>query len=692
MRVRSVLALVLLSSLTGGSVACGASPEGSGDSNVPSSGVNDPPNAEPSRPVPMPAYLKKPASSTFMTGVEMGTPFDSIVDAPAIGGASALASGFALEDVPGLLTAKATIRRIETTEDLYSALEVTASLSVQGAVWGASASTSFARERQLHSEYLYVFVDASASGRTQRVANAQLTEEAKKLSPEEFYKRFGDRYASTIVMGQQVFGLIEIRTRSLEDKERLAVSLGISYGASSFDASFKSTMEQKTTSLEKHVWAGALGTTMPIKDDIGAFIDAVDAKFNEFTSTKSDPGTQTLSFRYSSYYGMGGYPGVPVDAEAKVAEHAQAASDFLLYRSLLNDYTTRGYDVAKPTLSGIKSYASDLEVYLTSSLNTSPALPPRPVVAENSKLESFAMIDATTSPGKGFVVHGYKNGFVPKKLADYEIPLRYTREGVRGGVAFSPITVNEPVVAYASLAPSSLHLWAVQRDTPTGEKTCLAYRWADGPSYFLGDVVTNGQLDPVAIQAELGRDEITNVNDASKQTGKRFVLVNEASGLVIMQRPGTNDLSQGSLATASTSVQWWNTTTDAHAYIADMFARIVNDRKQPNQRWFSNAGYPWNVAYNSSAPSMAIHSWSFAFGNAQLFVIEDAGNGFRTIKTQTGGGVVSVSPVCTNGPCDKPWLTDGQPIVQLPIDPATNRPGAHQRWRIVPEERVEEIR
>src|SRR6185295_1318893 len=158
---------------------------------------------------------------------------------------------------------------------------------------------------------------------------------------------------------------------------------------------------------------------------------------------------------------MDGYPGVPAGIEPKVAEHARAASDFLLYRSLLSDYTLRGYDAADPVLAGMKKYGDDLQTYLTTSIQTTPELPTLPTIAPNSAIESFAQIDAASWAGKAFVVHSYKNGFLPKKLADYEIPLRYTRDNVRNGVTFSPITVNHQVLAYATEKAQDMQLWAV---------------------------------------------------------------------------------------------------------------------------------------------------------------------------------------------------------------------------------------
>src|SRR6185295_6576810 len=211
----------------------------------------------------MPAYLKTPATSTFMNGIEMGTPFDSIVDAPNIGAGSAIASGFGLTEVLGQIQASATIRRIETTEDLYSALEITASLDVQGKSWGVSASTTYARERRLKAESLYILVEARATGRTQKVTNAQLAPEAKNLSPDEFYKRYGDRYANAVVMGQQIFGLIEIHTSSIEEKESIAATLGVSYGPVTFSTSIKSTLDTVRTSFDETVTGDALGTTPP---------------------------------------------------------------------------------------------------------------------------------------------------------------------------------------------------------------------------------------------------------------------------------------------------------------------------------------------------------------------------------------------------------------------------------------------
>lgn len=135
-------------------------------------------------------------------------------------------------------------------------------------------------------------------------------------------------------------------------------------------------------------------------------------------------------------------------------------------------------------------------------------------------------------PGQSFAVHAYENGFVPKKLSDYEIPLRYTRNGQKNGVTFSPITVNQPIAAYAQPAPSGLHLWTVRRDTPTGTDLALAYRWGDGSSFFIDNVTKNGAIDLASIAAELDRDDYADLTSPSP-ANKRFVFVNEASGLVI---------------------------------------------------------------------------------------------------------------------------------------------------------------
>ena len=70
------------------------------------------------------------------------------------------------------------------------------------------------------------------------------------------------------------------------------------------------------------------------------------------------------------------------------------------------------------------------------------------------------------------------------------------------------------------------------------------------------------------------------------------------------------------------------------------------------------------------------------WGNAQLFTIKDAGGGFRTIVTPTGGGVISVSPTCAAVGCKDAHLAAGQPIDQLPLDKMT-RPGAHQSLEVV---------
>jgi hypothetical protein len=629
----------------------------------------------------LPAYLRTPASSTFMSGVELGSPFDSITHAPKPMGVSAgkaIAPGFVVADAPGQLQARATIRRIQTANELYSAMEVSASISVGKGVFGASASVDFARSIKINSEYLYLLVEASARGRIQRVSNAALTEEAKKLSPEVFYSLYGDRFASALVMGQQIFGIIEIRTKSIEQKESLAVSLGVSYGASSLSSSVKQTLEQKSSEVETHVIAGALGTTPPVSDDLDVFLQAVDAKFTAFATAQSDPGTQTLAFEYTPYAGMAGYPGLPVGIEAKVAEHQRAVTEAVLYGSLVSDYTLAGYDMTSPLFAGMKTHAASLSDYLTKSVELSPNLPPLPVVPATSAFTTFAKVVVAEYPAHAFNVHEYANGFVPKRLRDYEIPYRYLRDGAYDGVTFDPLTVNHAIPAYLTDQVPTLETWRTAHADGTGPHPCLSYRWDDGTSFFVvdqrdGTGVRDPALVGLAIQAQPADD------GAAGESNKRFVMINAASGLALSRQGGTF-LQAPLRPTADTSFkQWWRIGT--FGYGRRVFA---DDRSMSMDVWnFSNAlGAGIGGANHAD-------QWN------QGFSLQHGVNGWVSLKTNVSGQfyLVSIDPNCpaSSGACANAWLRTGATTVQLPRM-ASAQPSLNQRWHFIPSERVEELR
>src|SRR5262249_43144391 len=232
------------------------------------------------------------------------------------------------------------------------------------------------------------------SGATKRLTKAKLTDEAKGLSADEFYRRYGDRYVSGVVLGVEVVGIIHIHAQSEDDKESLAVSLGISKGPVSFNSSIKTQLEQKSASTSIDVTGIGIGTSDPATDSMDAFLADVDAKLKDFTSHPGDPSTQTVRFVYSNYYGLDGYPGVPARVPANVAAHADASRDFYLYSSLANDFARAGYDMTSPLMADIQGHADALKGYLTQSLTTTPDLPAtRPSIDPSHAFESFARLD-----------------------------------------------------------------------------------------------------------------------------------------------------------------------------------------------------------------------------------------------------------------------------------------------------------
>jgi hypothetical protein len=522
-----------------------------------------------------PAYLRNDAIAGFSYTSNFGSPYDSILGAPLNTTQSAIAPGFQPQAAAGQIVASETFQLIASSADLYSALNISASLSVSTGLASVNAKTNFAQSTQIDSTDLWVLVDVSQTGMAQRIVGPTLTASAAALSPADFYALYGDRYAAEIVTGAEMFCTVQIHTNSEVDKSSLSVSLGFSYGASSASSSFASSAMSTIGSRNTTVTCKYLGfTPTTLVTDLPSLLNAAQAFQTGNAGMLGNVTTSTLDLLYTSYYGIPGYPGVPVGTDAKVAQQGQIATDYLLYNSLVNNDFSAYY--ADSTYSGLpfftdmKSYRDSLSGFLTAAISNSqnPGVAV-PTLASPGSITNWTVTNAITSmtgADPQYAVYGITNGIIPKRISDYAIPLRYAYPDASGngtlkGTLFSPVL---SVAAVSTAQPQSLTypLYVVVNKTGTGTGPWLEYQWDTG-TYFLSDVASStGTPNVSAINTALGTFALAG--DVTSQ----YVVVSKANGLVMTDN-GANAMTATHFTSGANGGQMWEFYLEAGVTLND---------------------------------------------------------------------------------------------------------------------------
>ncbi len=492
-----------------GSSSSGNSAQPGQDAGPGDSSTADAPNTDASAGTE-PAYLRNDAIAGFAYTADYGSPYDSILGAPLNTTQSAIAQGFKTTPAAGQIVASEKYQLIANSADLYSALDISASLSVSSGLASVNAKTEFAQSTHIDSTDLWVLVDLSQMGTAQKVVDPQLTKEAAALGPEQFYSLYGDRYAAEIVTGAEMFCTVQIQTYSQDDKKTLTASLGFTYGASSGSASFSSTVMSNTSNRHTNVYCKYLGySPKTLVTDLASLLSAATAFQQGAVSTLGNVTTSALYLLYTSYYGIPGYMGVPAGTDAKVAQQAGIASDFLLYDSLVsNDFSAYYADPSYsslPFFAHMKAYRDSLSSYLTAAITSSqsPGVPV-PTPMSDGVITQWVPTKGASSPSGAtpqFESYVLGNGIVPKRISDYALSsfalagslgAQYVVVSKANGLV---MTDNNPASAQMSAthfqSGNPAQLWSFYLDS--GANVCASYVPPPGPDAgTAGTSCTNG--------------------------------------------------------------------------------------------------------------------------------------------------------------------------------------------------------
>lgn len=145
--------------------------------------------------------------------------------------------------------------RIESEEDLSKALQIDASASARFGLFSADARMTFASAQKIHTYSLFTYLYVNVQRNYREIVDAHMSPDAAvlRVKPDQssFRSAYGDAYVVGERSGGELFVVIEIKSRSQDDKSSLDASLSGSYGAMvSIDAKLKTQFERSVSNRE----------------------------------------------------------------------------------------------------------------------------------------------------------------------------------------------------------------------------------------------------------------------------------------------------------------------------------------------------------------------------------------------------------------------------------------------------------
>jgi hypothetical protein len=121
------------------------------------------------------------------------------------------------------------LRQITSSSELSKELNISVSASLKAQFGKVSAKASYASQQNINQFSIYLVAQVSVTNPTRRMRNVKLTDEAWNLlevkGTEKFRDRCGDEFLSGITTGGQYTAVLQITTRTEEEKTNVSVSI-----------------------------------------------------------------------------------------------------------------------------------------------------------------------------------------------------------------------------------------------------------------------------------------------------------------------------------------------------------------------------------------------------------------------------------------------------------------------------------
>jgi hypothetical protein len=219
------------------------------------------------------------------------------------------------------------LTQIKTKEELSDKISMSSSASGSYGTFSGNAKSSFVREIEWNYNSNYILVEASRITQRQifNVDKAELKPESLNLlrdSKFKFLESCGSAFATSVDLGGEIFGLIEIKSDTYSEKQKIEMSLSASGsytgGKASGSADYERTIRRLSSTYKvkidyKHIG----GAKVAVPQTVDAILD-LSAKIE----TLSDHHPVALAVHTRDYSTVGNYLLAGTDPEPVVRQNS----------------------------------------------------------------------------------------------------------------------------------------------------------------------------------------------------------------------------------------------------------------------------------------------------------------------------------------------------------------------------------
>jgi hypothetical protein len=230
------------------------------------------------------------------------------------------------------------LRQITTSSELAEELNISASGSFRAQFGKASAKASYASQQNINRFSVYLLVQVLVTNPVERMRDVKLTAEAWDLletkGEEEFRERRGDEFLSGITTGGEYLAILQITTRSEEERKNVSASVRAKGGTWRAGADFKFALEKISEEQEIEVTSFQQGgDTTTVPDTLEEILERA-VNFPQQVKDKSFP--YTAFFQDYSTLDLPSGMMNPIDVANQKRVIEKLADYYLSYSDTLN--------------------------------------------------------------------------------------------------------------------------------------------------------------------------------------------------------------------------------------------------------------------------------------------------------------------------------------------------------------------